>query len=1249
MGTGLTPHRNPFDFVEDLAYDLNDKNVNNLDPKISTPVCPHLAVTVMGNCFQALIDTGSQVTAISEELFNQLEAKNKLYTLPVSNVIVIPAIGKKATTVKKQVLLEMVIDNQKLDYPCLVIPHLANQIILGNDWLLRNNVIINYNNRSIEVNCIRVCKSKVSFEWETLNKLVSSTSNNVMVIQIINTKVSDLFSEKDIIEKLNETSNLNNLEICNRNSEDQMMNSEVTNNNDVLCENITAEIVSDDQVALEIENIELEKNYPDDLNTREIPEIVTEESVNFEERVQTDFSELVVDLSKVNNIIQTQELSSNEVNSRSEEITGTENQGEDHNFFKELPSVAANLTALDDAQAQLMLALLIKYKTLFSNKPGCADVYEHKIRLTKQNPHIRKSYPVPIALKEDVDKEIEYMLDLGIIERSISPYCNPLRIVKKKKKQIRVCLDARFLNDVVEGDNESPPNIPDLLQKHYGVKYMSTIDLTHGYWQISLSPESRPLTAFLHGSSLYQFCRVPFGLKTAGSAFIRALNLALGNEYSSFLTCYVDDLLITSPDFETHLLHLELVFKRLLEHNFTLRLEKSKFCRESVIFLGFLLTPQGITPDPEKLAIIRNFQEPENQLDLQRILGICNFYRQFSIQHSQYLDPFRELLKKDAVWNWTEDHSKAYKLLKENFMKSVTLSHIIPNCPFKIQTDASNKGICGILYQTDDKGDNYLISIVSRCLTAPEMNYTTTEKELLAIMYAVQKFRMFIAETQFKIITDHKSLTFLKNSTFHNGRLIRWCLLLNEYSFNVEYCRGTDNKVADFFSRNPEGKFEIASEQKPLIISKIESFIKVSDDTNYSQIGNLILSLVMDKDLKDQFKKLVELQQNDEIIMKQKEQLVNNDDGNLYFQIYNDILFHQDQTTKLWQIVVPICLKESLVKFVHSKLGHPGQYKTLQYLKTNYYWKGMARDVKKFVTNCDLCQRVKYLSINMEGEYDMVKADEPGELVTVDFYGPLPKSVGGVQHIFVMIDAFSKYVSLYPMKKATTRVSLKKILDCYIPKLGKPKKILSDHGTQFTAHAWKNTLEKEDIKVCYSSIRHPQSNPTERVMRELGRFFRTFCSDQHTKWAKFIPEIENLLNITTHFSTGYTPHELHFGEMPMDQIRKMIKYPDAVLIDHQTKILLARENLKRNFEKRKNNQKIKRVVELKVNDLVLLKVPIPSNAQDKVTHKFFHIYQGPYQIIKIIGRNAFVLSDPQNLENIKGTYNRTNLRKYQHT
>lgn len=667
------------------------------------------------------------------------------------------------------------------------------------------------------------------------------------------------------------------------------------------------------------------------------------------------------------------------------------------------------------------------------------------------------------------------------------------------------------------------------------------------------------------------------------------------------------------------------------------------FCREEVKFLGIIVNKEGIRPDPEKIKAILDYKTPTDRNNLQKFLGSCNFYRKFSMNHAQLMYPFRELLCEKNPWRWTDIHQKALDDIKQSFIDSVFLSHYIAGKPFYIQTDASNLGISGILYQYDEDNDQRIVSIVSRGLSKCESNYTTTKIELLALVYAIIKFRTYIYGTNFFVYTDHKALTFLMSSSYYNCRLLRWNLLLQQYSFTIQYCPGKENVVADFYSRNfPNSNQNINSDE--LMILSITCNILNDANSDKTEL-NKVFKIFAEQPLRPQLRKIKSLQIADPEIQKirvtlQKGGICKN------FKLHNEVLFQKMDSQIYWRLVIPYNLGKKLIKTVHEELAHIGIYKTTKYFEQLYFWKGMNKDIKKVIRNCDLCQRVKYNNVCMEGEYQTIIPSKPSELVTLDYYGPLPTSTGGVQHLLVVMDAFSKHVSLYPVKKATTRISLVKLIKDDFPRLGKPAAILSDNGSQFTAKAWKETLKNEGGKLVYSSIRHPQSNPTERYMRELGRFFRTYCSDKHTKWAMYVKQIEEILNLTTHHSTGYTPYEIHFNRNPKFKIQEMIEFPEAVPINDDVRIYNALQNLKANSRKRAKNQKSISKVTFQVNDLVMLRVPQMSNALDKVTKKFFHLYQGPYEISKIVAKNAYQLRDRNDKNKIIGTYNQLSLKPY---
>ncbi|XP_011697582.1 PREDICTED: uncharacterized protein LOC105455741 [Wasmannia auropunctata] len=621
------------------------------------------------------------------------------------------------------------------------------------------------------------------------------------------------------------------------------------------------------------------------------------------------------------------------------------------------------------------------------------------------------------------------------------------------------------------------------------------------------------------------------------------MNLALGDYLNTFLTIYVDDLLITSCNFEEHLEHLQLLFERLKEYNLRLKFGKSLFCRDEVPYLGVILSQEGIRPDPEKIKVIQEIPEPRNRLQLQKFVGVCNYYRRFSEKHAKLIHPFRDLLSIKNEWKWTEDHKKAFEQIKQSFLNYVYLKHYIQDRPFYVQTDASDQGICGVLFQKDENDDERIVSLASRTLTQCEMHYTTTEKELLAITYAINKFRTYLFGVKFFVVTDHKALVFLLSTSYYSSRLTRWSLFLQQYNFTILHCAGTENIIADYFSRH--------------------------------------------------FKNQVETKQNEFFILG----------------------IHEVITERKYEVR---CL---------------------------FAEKPINREIRDIGRMQQKDKRGKYNNVRMEGPYQSIIPNKPNEIISVDFYGPLPQSRGGVQYLLVVIDIFSKYVSLYPIKKATTKITLNKIINDYFQRVAKPEAILSDNGTQFTSKKWRESLGKENVRVIFSSVRHPQSNPVERTMRELGRFFRTFCAEQHTKWAKYVKEIENILNLTTHSSTGYIPYEIHYGESPQYKIKQLVDFPPDEKSDSII-CVKVKENLIKSAKNRRKQQKRCSKVQLGINDLVLVRRSELSSALDKVTKKFFQLYEGPYKVKKIIPPNAYQLCNIEDKEKIRGTFNKALLKKY---
>jgi len=291
------------------------------------------------------------------------------------------------------------------------------------------------------------------------------------------------------------------------------------------------------------------------------------------------------------------------------------------------------------------------------------------------------------------------------------------------------------------------------------------------------------------------------------------------------------------------------------------------------------------------------------------------------------------------------------------------------------------------------------------------------------------------------------------------------------------------------------------------------------------------INLNIDNSVKGELKNLATLQNTDPRLQALKQELTTRPNTRAKYVLNNDILYCKgDKECKNWKAMLPECPEQKVMPFVRASLGHLGSDKCNAEIKNAFHFRGLSRKLKKLIAACDICQRTKH----MNRAYDLAERhhlpQRPGELRAVDLYGNLPTSRGNVRYIFVCYDVFAKYVKLYPLKSATTKACLNRLLNHYFANVIKPKFELSDNGSQFRSPAWTKKLKEHGVHTRFSPIRHTESNPSERVMRELSKFFRIYCHENHKKWAELLPHIDGWLNKTVASSTGYAPLELMFGE-----------------------------------------------------------------------------------------------------------------------
>ena len=357
------------------------------------------------------------------------------------------------------------------------------------------------------------------------------------------------------------------------------------------------------------------------------------------------------------------------------------------------------------------------------------------------------------------------------------------------------------------------PLVSETLDALRGTNYFSTLDFKSGYWQISMHPSSREKTAFATHNGLYEFLVMPFALTNSGASFQRLMGHILrGLEYR-FALIYIDDIIIFSKSVEEHLSHLEEVFKRLREANVKLNPKKCSFVKPIVKYLGHVVTPDGISPDSDKVRVVQDFPTPTNLKQLRTFLGLANYYRRFIRGFSHIARPLNALTKKGVKFCWTQSCDDAFDKLKRALVSAPILAYPNFKKPFLLFVDASSTGI-GFTLAQNQNGKEVVIAYNGRGLNSAEQNCTTTEGEALALVEGVRKFQPYLHNRKFTVYTDHSSLRWLMNVRDATGRLARWALLLQQYDFDIVHRPGKIHGNADNLSRRRFDTCDMSSLQK---------------------------------------------------------------------------------------------------------------------------------------------------------------------------------------------------------------------------------------------------------------------------------------------------------------------------------------------------------------------------------------------------------------------------------------------------
>ena len=846
---------------------------------------------------------------------------------------------------------------------------------------------------------------------------------------------------------------------------------------------------------------------------------------------------------------------------------------------------------------------------MLSDKPGICTLYKHSIDTGNAKPIYERMRPMPPGKREVFTKKIHELLADGIIEPSNSPWACNAFLIPKKSGSLRFVANFKKLNSVTIPDRYTMPLVDSILSNLSSAKYFSVLDFPDGFHHILLDDASKPKTSFHTPFGTMQYRVLGQGLCNGPASFQRAVDMAIREKKGIFCDDFVDDVIVWSSSFEEHMAHLHWVFTALKNAGFRIKPDKLQLCQQRIKLLGFIIEPGKVIPDPDKVHTVLNFPRPSNRSEIQRFLGFGQFYARFVHNFNGISEPLRKLLRKGTDFIWSSDCESAYKKLITEFSHLTELRLPDLNKKFLIQTDASDKSCAAILSQQHD-GILVPVWFASRSLKPAEIKYSASEKELLAVIWACDKFHQFIELTPFDLETDCQALTWLMSNKFPTGRLARWFMKLQGLKFTMVYRPRASAcmKPVDALSRIQSISYMQVGSDCSFSISR-EEFIKAQHNDNDYQS---IVSFLMKVDLPDDPFELAHLQALSYNYSISSDGLLSKFVGSKGRPWEDESLY--------WRICIPSSFRNIVVTYFHADPlaeGHLGIRKTYSRLEQRVYFKNMRKYVQTFINSCHSCQesKRKYLppvpgtSLHPAGAW---------QLLASDLLGPYPRGKNNNKSILVILDVFTKYIELFPLRIATAKTMIPKFWETFC-RFGLPKTLLFDNGRQYTSDAFHQFCSM--LNIFHISAYHAQANVAERHQKTMKSMIITFATTQ-SDWDTRLHELDFALRSAISDATGFSPAYLTFGRefrTPFDNALdiNLARVTDIHKIGVRINLLhsIARDNLQVNLSRSLAlyNQKTKSR-EFKVGDLVWLRTHFLSSSDKGFSSKLAKYNEGPYKV-----------------------------------